>query len=135
MKENKGRNVYFYHSLGKLFYAVAAADKVVRDQEFEQLKSCVVKYWLDLDDVEDVFNSDAAYLIEIVFDGILAFDLDSEEMYQAFLDFYREQNHFFTPDVKSLILKTAREIASSFAGVNKSELMLIARLQIELHKK
>lgn len=134
MKENKVRNLIFYYSLGKLFYAIAAADKVVRDQEFEQLKSCVEKYWLDLDDVEDAFGSDSAYLMEIVFDGTVALDLKSEEMYDAFVDFYREQKHLFTPDVKSIILKTAREIAGSFAGVNKSELMLLARLELELNK-
>ncbi|HLU51235.1 MAG TPA: hypothetical protein VKZ42_03660 [Flavobacteriaceae bacterium] len=51
----------FYQSLGKLFYAIASVDKVVRKDEVEILKSLVKEKWLDLDDVEDEFGTDAAY--------------------------------------------------------------------------
>ena len=38
MKTKKKMTLKFYQNLGKLFYAIAAADKHVRDVEFDKLK-------------------------------------------------------------------------------------------------
>lgn len=59
-----------YQNLGKLFYAVAIADKSIRPIEVEKMKEDVRKYWLTVDGVEDEFGTDAAYQIEIVFDWL-----------------------------------------------------------------
>lgn len=124
----------FYHNLGKLFYAIAFADKSIEPSEFKQLQRCVKKYWLDYDDLEDVFASDAAYLIEIVFEGA-QYRVDSaQEMFEAFVAYKREQPHLFTDQAKKLILDTAEKIARSFAGLNKSELVMLAKLRLELSK-
>ena len=49
--------------------------------------------------------------------------------------FYKKKhNALFTDKVKGLIMKTAGQIASSFAGVNKSELLMLAKLDMELKK-
>jgi hypothetical protein len=48
--------------------------------------------------------------------------------------FKRAHNSLFSHNVNKLILKTAREIASSFSGINKSELIMLAKLDIELKK-
>ena len=39
----------FYQHLGKLFYAIAAADKKVHPDEFNKLKELVKLKWLHLD--------------------------------------------------------------------------------------
>lgn len=134
METTQQRNVHFYYSLGKLFYAIAFVDKQVRDEEFSKLQLCILDYWLDLDDLEDTFGSDAAYLIEIVFEGVEAFEEDAQDMYEEFVSYYRELRHFFTPEVKSIILKTGLAIAHSFAGINKSELVMLGNLELELSK-
>ena len=59
-----------YQNLGKLFYAIAAADNEVRKVEFDKLKELVRKHWLELDPIEDIYSTDAAYQIEIVFDWL-----------------------------------------------------------------
>ncbi|WP_405223981.1 hypothetical protein [Dokdonia sp. Asnod1-B02] len=128
---NKKDNL-FYHQLGKLFYAVAAADNVVKDEEFSRLKSCIHDYWLDLDDLEDAFGSDAAYLIEIVFEGVEAFNEDPQDMYDAFITYRNKQPQFFTLEVKNIILQTAWTIARAFSGVNKSELVMLGKLEMAL---
>jgi hypothetical protein len=46
-----------YQKLGKLFYAIAIADKKVRPKEVEKLKAYVRNYWLALDAVEDEFGA------------------------------------------------------------------------------
>ncbi|MEQ3654281.1 MAG: hypothetical protein ABNH00_00320 [Dokdonia sp.] len=124
----------FYHHLGKLFYAVAAIDKEVRDEEFSKLQQCVRDFWLDLDDTVDVFGEDAAYLIEIVFEGIEAFETDPEEMYQAYMDYMKTHQQLFTTKVRNRILETAAAIAQSFAGLNKSELILLTQLKMDMER-
>lgn len=124
----------FYQNLGKLFYAIAASDKNVRTEEFLTLKKIVKKYWLDIDSIEDNYSSDAAFQIEIVFDWLNTQEnLSSKLCFDDFVDYKNRQNHLFTDEVKNLILKTASAIATAFSGVNKSELIMLAKLEMELN--
>ncbi|MEZ4811148.1 MAG: hypothetical protein R2819_12375 [Allomuricauda sp.] len=119
----------FYQNLGKLFYAVAMADKEVRPVEVERLRNYVRQHWLDIDGFEDEFHTDAAYLIEIVFDWLQDEEKEGDAYFDEFKDFYKEHPEKFTPKLKSLIIETAESIASSFAGKNKSEMLIIFRLK------
>jgi hypothetical protein len=125
--EKKGKQ--FYQSLGKLFYAMAMADKNVRPGEVKKLQDDVRTYWLNLDDLQDEFGTDAAFQIEIVFDWLKNEEKDSDTYFEEFTDFYHEHPEIFTPNIKSLVIHTCNDIAASFAGKNKSELILLARLQ------
>jgi hypothetical protein len=133
MTSKKHMTLKFYQNLGKLFYAIAAADNKVREAEMNKLKELVKKEWLDVDDFEDGFGTDAAYQIEIVFDWLTRDEeLNSKACYDDFIAYKKDQKHLFTKNVNQLILKTANAIAESFSGKNKSELMLLAKLNIEL---
>jgi hypothetical protein len=125
----------FYQNLGKLFYAIAASDGSVRSTEIDKLKAFVNKEWLDVDEVNDAFGTYGAYQIEVVFDWLY----ENEELYvnscfNDFISYKKEQSHLFTDEVKKLILKTASSIAYAFSGINKSELIMIAKLDLELRK-
>ena len=125
----------FYQNLGRLFYAIAAADKNLENAEFDKLKAVVKKQWLDIDALEDDYHTDAAYQIEIVFDWLNKQDvLNPEKYYNTFINYKNEQPHLFSKPIKKLILRTALAVANSFAGVNKSELIILAKLDIELKK-
>ncbi len=119
----------FYQNLGMLFYAVAIADKNVRPVEVKRLRKYVRQHWLDLDDFEDEFHTDAAYQIEIVFDWLDGEEKDGDEYYEEFCEFYKDHPEKFTPKLKALIIETAESIASSFAGQNKSERLIIFKLK------
>ena len=134
MKSNIKTTETFYHNLGKLFYAVAFADKTVRKEEVETLREYVKKHWLSYDDLKDVFDSDAAHLIEIVFEGVQAFEETSKDMLDAFISYKNQQPHLFTEKVNQLIIETSKAIAYSYAGINKSELVIISQLEIELNR-
>ncbi|QVY64459.1 hypothetical protein [Polaribacter sp. Q13] len=135
MKPSQNTIISFYENLGKLFFAIAAADNVVEEVEFNVLKEIVKKKWTKVDPVDDDFHSDAAYQIETVFDWLNNESfLNSETCYNEFIDFKKEHPSLFTKDINSLIMKTASKIAASVADINKSELMLVARLSIELKK-
>ncbi|WP_229724643.1 hypothetical protein [Winogradskyella forsetii] len=135
MTTKKKMTVKFYQNLGKLFYAIAAIDGTIRPIEIEKLKTFVKEHWLKIDDIEDVFGIDAAYQIEVVFDW-LNYDeeIDSDICYKDFVSYKNDQKHLFTDKVKKLIIKTGSAIAHAFSGINKSELMLMAKLDMELKK-
>jgi hypothetical protein len=125
----------FYQNLGKLFYAIAASDKKVRIVEVEKLKELVKNQWLDVDIIEDTFGTDAAYQIEIVFNWLNQEEfLNVESCFNDFISYKNEQTHLFTDEVKHLILRTAESIAFSFSGINKSELIMLVKLNMELNK-
>ncbi len=135
MEESKGISINFYRNLGKLFYAIAAADKNVRDEEYNKLKEIVKADWLPIDDIEDSFGTDTAYQIEIVFDWLRKEgEYDAKTCFDNFITFKKKNEHLFTDKIKQLIMKTATAIASSFSGKNKSELIMLANLNIQLHK-
>ena len=66
--------------------------------------------------------------------------LHQKEMYDAktwfndFLTYKDEHEAQFTDPIKDQILKTAHAIAASFAGNNKSELILLAKLNLNFKK-
>ena len=134
MKPSKETQNEFYQNLGKLFYAVAMADNSVRPVEVSKLRQDVKRYWLDVDDIEDDFGTDAAYQIEIVFDWLQEEQEESSWYYQEFVDFFKEHPSKFNDKVRHLILKTADDIAASFASRNKSELVLLGKLKLLLDR-
>lgn len=127
---DKKLDLAFYQNTGKLFYAVAKADRMVRDEEFKALKTSVKKEWLMLDETEYVFGKDAAYQLETIFNWLLSKNFDAEQCYNDFVDYYKANNHLFNKKIRILILKTANTIASTFSGKNKSELIMLANINI-----
>lgn len=119
----------FYQKLGELFYAVAAADKLVRKAEYDALKKIVSEQWKNLDEYEDSFHTDAAYQIEVVFDWFDYEQLDAKDCFDSFADYKKENPNLFTKVRKELIWKTATAIAISFSGKNKSEVIMLAKLK------
>ncbi|MCB0448243.1 MAG: hypothetical protein KDD03_12185 [Gelidibacter sp.] len=133
MKPSDYQYLEFYQNLGKLFYGIAAIDGKVHEAEFSKLKQLVKQDWLDIDTSKDDYLSDAAYQIEIVFDWLNdQGECDAKSNFEKFIKFKNKHKQFFTEDIKKLILKTANAIASSFSGKNKSELMMLAKLDMEL---
>jgi len=119
-----------YQNLGKLFYAMAMADHSVHMKEMEKLNEVVRDHWLEVDDIEDEYGTDAAFQIISVFDWLLEYGKESEEIYEEFEAFYTDNKLLFTTQIKSLAMSTSRAIAAAFAGSNKSELILLGRLQL-----
>ncbi len=134
MKSSDSTMLSFYQLLGRVFYAAAQADKVVREEEVETLKKLVREIWLDLEDATDAFNEDAAYQIEIVFDYLLQNDLDADSVLQELTDFKNEHSSVFTPEVVEMIMTTTSKIISSFAQTNKSEVVYLSQLHMILRK-
>jgi hypothetical protein len=122
--------ILFYQHLGKLFFSIAAADDIIREEEVNQLKKLMQSDWLALDDSIDQFGTDAAFQIEVVFDWLVQIDWrNADEFLTEFKLFKQGHEHLFTDSVNKLILKTAFAIAESFSGKNKSEMVLISQIE------
>ncbi|PQJ68823.1 MULTISPECIES: hypothetical protein [Polaribacter] len=135
MKPSQNTIISFYENLGKLFYAIAAADNVVEEIEFTILKEIVKNKWTKVDPVDDDFHSDAAYQIETVFDWLNTEGFsNSETCYAEFIDFKKEHPSLFTEGIKSLISKTATKIAASVDDTDQSEFNLVKKLNLALEK-
>jgi len=128
MKISEKNQVVFYQKMGELFYAVAASDKVVRKQEYDALKNLVQREWSSLDDYKDEFQSDAVYQMEIVFEWFEYEQMNGQDCFDNFAQYYKENKNLFTPGKKQLIWKTVNAIANAFSGKNKSEVIMLSQL-------
>lgn len=126
---NPNTSQAFYQNLGKLFYAIAAADKVVHKEEVKALKEIVEKEWLNIDKINDEFGTDTAYQIEIIFDWLDENQPDANDAFNEFKEYRQEHQNLFDHEIDQLIWKTADDIAASFAGKNKAEVLMLSRLK------
>lgn len=121
-----------YRNLGKLFYAIAICDGSIHVKEWDEVREMVKEDWLYVDDFTDRYGSDAAYQIETVFNWLLEYGKSSKDCFDEFKDFYEEHPHVFSEEIKFLAKKTISAIASSFLGKNKSELVLLEKIELLL---
>src|SRR5690606_9051266 len=128
LESKKKQGNELYQNLGYLFYAVAMADHRVHEKEMEKLNELVKDHWLEVDDIEDEFGTDAAFQITTVFDWLVDQGKNGDEIYEDFEEYYLGHKLLFTPSVKALTMATSRAIAAAFSGNNKAELVLLGRL-------
>lgn len=132
MIQNTTYDITYYQKLGELFYAIAAADKHVHKAEYATLRKLVAENWKPIDTQTDEFGSDAASQIEIVFDWFDYEQMDARECFNDFAEYKKEHETFFPPHRNQLIMKTATAIANAFAGTNKAEQAMLAKLHLIL---
>src|SRR5690606_28918234 len=111
-KTKKEQGNELYQNLAYLFYAVAMADHNVHRKELEKLNELVKEHWLEVDDIEDAYGTDAAFQIATVFDWLVDQEKNGNEAYEAFEEYYLEHKLLFTPTVKNLAMATSRAIAA-----------------------
>jgi|GEM_PF-250144 len=118
-----------YRSLGYLFYSIAGCDRSIIRSEIEALKRMVQEHWLVYDTSYDELGVGSARYIDLTFDQALEQRLAYKEAYAIFERDQLKEPHRFDGWTKSLILKTAMEIAKASGSVNRSEVAQIGDLQ------
>ena len=125
----------FYQNLGKLFYAIAAIDGTVKSEELKKLQELVKTDWLKTDVIGASHKVDAENAIVNTFKWLNDDnEYDAQACYNSFISFKKNNEPLFTNKINTLIMHTAGKIASSFSGTNKSELILLAKLNLEFKK-
>lgn len=128
MKATSKTQSEFYQNLGKVFYAIAAADKMVHKDEVEMVKKIVNTDWLTLDGEKADYEIEAMRQIKITFYNLVNENAVAKKCLLEFQEYKQSNKRKFNDEVKKLIWKTANEIASAFSSNNKSELILLADL-------
>ena len=118
----------FYQNLGKVFYAIAAADDSIHNDEVLKLQQLVNTEWLHLDENKDKRAVESMRQIKVIFYQLAGQKRYAHECLMEFKLFMSENKQLFPEPIKQLIWKTSSAIASSFSGNNKSELILLAVL-------
>lgn len=134
MQEIVEPDLIFYQKAGELFFAIATADKIVREEEYDSLRKLVVSKWKNIEKLNDEFGTNAAYQIEIIFKWFDHEQANAKECYDGFKDYFEANPNLFTYKRKQLILETANAIANSFAGKNKAELIMLSKLKLLLEE-
>ncbi|WP_370479429.1 hypothetical protein [Tamlana flava] len=124
---------HFYQNLGKLFYAISAADNSVNKSEISKLKKFVHDQWLEVGEAHGL-KENSVNQIELIFDDANSKQLSPDKCFSDFVAYKKEHKSLFTKDIKNLILKTASAMANAFSSLNKSELIILAKLDLELKK-
>lgn len=125
MKAHLFNDSAFYPSLGKLFYAVAFIDKLVPDEEIVFFKKIILDNWqshphIDPQQVQQILAE---------FDRLLIEKAAANRCFLEFTDFLGSGHYMMPQSIKNLIWKTADGIAAAYAGKNKSEVILLAKLK------
>lgn len=118
-----------YRSLGYLFYSVAACDRSIVQAEINTLKQMTARHWLVEDRDYDELGIECARYIDITFDHALEQRMTAKSAYARFEKDQLREPRRFDGWTKSLILRTAVEIAKASGSVNSSEAMRIGELQ------
>ncbi len=119
-------------AIGYIVYAVASADKHVAEEEKKIAHDLINEHWTLLADNEDPFGVRALDFVDKI---IVSFDedhLDSEKAFESFQAIYTERNQDFTKEIKQFILDLCIKVGSAFNQMNKSELVLLSRIEILL---
>ncbi|WP_282121971.1 TerB family tellurite resistance protein [Algibacter mikhailovii] len=131
METKKTLKIKFYQNLGKLLYAIAAADKQVREEEFNKFKVLVKEHWEENNDEKE----NTVYQIVYAFERLHKQEaLNAEKYFNDFVNYRNKYPDLFTEAIRKRIMKTASSVALSFSKVNKSELIMLAKLDMALKK-
>ena len=122
----------FYKELGRLLYAIAAADGVVSEKEVATLKRIVSEELVPLEASTDHFGSDQAFITEFEFDVLADRSASSEGAFDSFIAYMSGHKKDLEPERKALTYRAAEAVANAFRGVNKDELPLLIALRRHL---
>ena len=120
----------FYKELGRLLYAIAAADGKVTTKEVETLKWVVKDLLVPVESGTDHHGTDQAYITEFEFDTLLDRDVPADDAFTSFAEYMRAHRNNLPPEKRELIYTCADSVANAVHGVNAKELPLL----IELHR-
>ena len=124
------QSIEFFTHLSYLFYAIAASDKNISRKEKEEIISVVDKNWYKKNG-----SINSKEIIYSTLKKLIAEKTKSESAFEAFLDYQKANPSLFDPTIKKMVMESAYDIANSYAGRNKSELLFLSKLHQQLYPK
>ncbi len=119
-------------AIGYLIYAVASADNHVSPEEKRIVHEVINEQWKILADEEDPFGARALDFIDKIIVAMDEKQVESSMALELFKGIYTEKKELFTPELKQFILAICIKTGSAFNRMNKSELVLLSRIELLL---
>ena len=130
MEDKKEELMLFCKHLGKLFYAVSLIDNKIKKEEFQAMEKAITSELYSMNNTVLMEDTTANETIINTFKQLYFDKAEAQQCYDDFISFKSKNESLFTKEIKKVVLKIAGKIASSFSGVNKSELIILAKLSI-----
>lgn len=122
-------------AIGFLVYAVASTDKHITVEEKNTVHTIVNENWKLLADKEDPFGVRALDFIDKMFNSLQDHEVKSEDALEYFKEVYAQNKEKFTPELIQFTLDICIKTGSAFNRMNKSELVLLSRIETLLKEK
>jgi hypothetical protein len=120
-------------AIAYMAYAVASADHHVDEVERKAIHSFIDEHWQLLADEEDPFAAQTLDFVDKMIPALEANQMSSEEAFNHFKEMFEAKNELFSAELKTFIIQLCIRTGAAFNQMNKSELVLISRLELLLH--
>lgn len=125
-------NSLFYKELGKLLYAIAAADNNISDAERKSLGKEITERLLHKERSTDSYGTSKAWDTQFSFETTEDQGATADEAFHEFLGYIKSYKNELSEDEVDICLKLADHIADSYHHINKKENKLLAQLRQSL---
>lgn len=125
-------NSLFYKELGKLLYAIAAADNTITDAERKSLGKEITERLLHKERASDSYGTSKAWDTQFSFETTEDQGTSADEAFDDFLSYIKAYKNELSEDEVDICLKLADHIADSYHHINKKENKLLAQLRQSL---
>ena len=125
----------FARCCGYAVYAVAYADKSIEQEERDAIHLFLNENWIELADSSDVFGVKSIEFIEQMIDALASDKLNSESAFERFKDQFDSLSNILSVNQQKFILNLSIKVGNAFNRMNKSELVLLSRIERTIYSK
>jgi hypothetical protein len=125
----------FARCCGYAVYAVAYADKSIEQEERAAIHLFLNENWMELADSSDPFGVKSIEFIEQMMDALVSDKLNSELAYERFKELFDSLQNLLSSNQQKFMLNLCIKVGNAFNRMNKSELVLLSRIERTIHSK
>jgi hypothetical protein len=125
----------FARCCGYAVYAVAYADKSIEQAERAAIHLFLNENWMELADSSDPFGVKSIEFIEQMMDALVSDKLNSELAYERFKELFDSLQNLLSSNQQKFMLNLCIKVGNAFNRMNKSELVLLSRIERTIHSK
>lgn len=126
--ENSAYRAEFLGLLTRLLYSIAWTDKNGHPKELKKIKQILFGEWVNKETARQEFR-DHLFLKQQIAHAEEQ-EVSTENCFSEFQVFYEAHKNLFDVQLCDMILKSCNEVARAYAGANKSELILLLKLEL-----
>lgn len=124
----------FYKELGRMLYAIAAADGRVSPAEVRRLHEVVGRVLVPAEPATDKCGTDQAWITEFEFDVLAEQGADPQGEFDSFIAYLSQHRREVSADLRGTVKMAAEAVARAFQGVSRKEQPFLDALARELDR-